>query len=57
MSSILSSPYFHNEEAAFSFVESKLWVSGTVCQHCGVIGQAGKLQGKSTRVRPTQNSD
>ena len=50
MPSILSAPYFHNEEAAFAFVESKLWAHGTVCPHCGVIGQAGKLQGQSTRI-------
>jgi transposase-like protein len=50
MSSILSQPYFHNEEAAYSFVESRLWANGPVCPHCGVIDRAGKLQGKSTRI-------
>lgn len=48
--SILSQPYFHNEEAAYTFVESKLWASGAVCPHCGVIGRSGKLQGASTRI-------
>jgi transposase-like protein len=48
--SILSAPYFHNEEAAYAFVESQLWADGVVCPHCGVIGNAGKLQGKSTRI-------
>jgi transposase-like protein len=48
--SILSQPFFHNEEAAYEFVESRLWAHGTVCPQCGVIGQAGKLQGKSTRI-------
>jgi transposase-like protein len=50
MSSILSQPFFHNEEAAYEFVEGKLWAAGTVCPHCGIIGRAGRLQGKSTRI-------
>lgn len=48
--SILSQPFFHNEEAAYQYVEGKLWPAGAVCPHCGVIGRAGKLQGKSTRI-------
>jgi len=48
--SILSQAFFHNEEAAYEFVESRLWTNGVVCPHCGVVGRAGKLQGKSTRL-------
>jgi transposase-like protein len=48
--SILSAPEFHNEEAAFEFVELKLWPNGPVCPKCGVIGNAVKLAGKSTRI-------
>lgn len=48
--SILSQPFFHNEEAAYTFVESKLWANGVVCPHCGVIGRSGKLLGASTRI-------
>jgi transposase-like protein len=48
--SILSQPFFHNEEAAYAFVESRLWANGPVCPKCGVIGRVGKLQGKSTRI-------
>jgi transposase-like protein len=48
--SILSQPYFHNEEAAYAFVESKVWPHGPVCPKCGVIGRSGKLSGASTRV-------
>jgi transposase-like protein len=48
--SYLSAPHFHNEEAAFEYVESRLWKHGPVCPHCGVIGEAGKLSGKSTRL-------
>jgi transposase-like protein len=48
--SILSQPYFHNEEAAYEFVEARVWPHGRVCPHCGVIDRSGKLEGKSTRV-------
>jgi transposase-like protein len=33
--SVLSKPYFHNEEAAFSYLESVLWPEGPICPHCG----------------------
>jgi len=49
MKSALSPLHFHNDEAAFAFVESALWPDGPVCPHCGVAGQAGKLSGKTTR--------
>jgi transposase-like protein len=50
MASILSQPFFHNEEAAYEFVEARLWPHGAVCPHCGVIGRSGKLSGASTRI-------
>jgi transposase-like protein len=49
MQSVLSRPEFQNEEAAFAYVESKLWPGGPVCPKCGVIGKAGRLRGKSNR--------
>jgi transposase-like protein len=48
--SILSAPFFHNEEAAYEYVESRVWPHGPVCPKCGVIGRAGKLGGNSTRI-------
>lgn len=33
--SVLSRPYFHNEQAAFDFVEAIIWPQGPVCPHCG----------------------
>jgi transposase-like protein len=32
---VLSDPIFHNEEAAFAYVEAHLWPEGPVCPHCG----------------------
>lgn len=50
MKSAISQAYFHNEAAAYKFVESKLWPNGPVCPHCGGVERVGKLQGKATRI-------
>lgn len=48
--SVLSDIRFHNEEAAFEYVESKLWPKGPVCPHCQATGdKIGRLSGKTTR--------
>lgn len=36
--SVLSKAYFHNEAAAFTYLESIVWADGVVCPHCGVVG-------------------
>ena len=48
--SILSAPQFHNEEAAYEFVESHVWPRGPVCPHCGGVERNSKMTGKSTRI-------
>src|SRR6266446_3466244 len=45
----LTNPIFTNEEVARQHFESVVWPNGPVCPHCGVIGNATELQGKSTR--------
>src|SRR5882672_11777359 len=49
--SVLNSDRFHNEEAAFAYVEGQLWPNGPVCPYCGnaVAERIGRLQGKTTR--------
>lgn len=49
---VLSAAHFHDEEAAYKYVEARLWPEGPECPHagCGVIGNAHKMAGKSTRV-------
>lgn len=47
--SIFSASHFNDEAKAYEFVEAHLWPDGPVCPHCGVIGNAGRLQGKSNR--------
>ncbi|MGV3729348.1 MAG: IS1595 family transposase [Sphingopyxis sp.] len=50
MVSALSAPHFHNEEAAFAYVEARVWPEGPVCPHCGGVERIGKMGGKSTRL-------
>ena len=49
MASALSAPHFHNEEAAFAFVEARVWPEGPTCPHCGGVERISKMRGKSTR--------
>jgi len=35
--SVLSRPYFSDEQAAFDFVEAIIWPQGPVCPHCGGV--------------------
>ena len=48
---VLAAPHFHNEEAAFAYVEAHLWPEGPVCPHCGNCDdkRIGRLTGKSSR--------
>ena len=48
--SILSQPCFHNEEAAYEFVEKRLWPQGATCPKCGERDRVSKMQGASTRI-------
>jgi transposase-like protein len=48
--SVLNAPHFHDEEAAYAFVEAHVWPQGRVCPKCGTVDHSGKLAGKSTRV-------
>jgi transposase-like protein len=50
--SVLSADRFHNEEAAFEYVEAQLWPNGPTCPHCGNADAAkiGRLTGKTTRA-------
>ncbi|MGH7072573.1 MAG: IS1595 family transposase [Stellaceae bacterium] len=48
--SIFTAPQFNDEAAAYAYIEARLWASGRVCPHCGVVGQSGALQGKTNRI-------
>lgn len=49
MTSVLSAKHFHDEKAAYAFVEARVWANGRVCPHCGTVDNSTALQGKSTR--------
>ncbi len=43
--SVLSEPYFQDEQAAFDRLEAIIWPDAIVCPHCGTVGRAGSLNG------------
>jgi transposase-like protein len=48
--SVLEAKCFHDEEAAYAWVEARVWPQGPVCPHCGGVDRISKMGGKSTRV-------
>jgi transposase-like protein len=50
MKSVLSDKHFHNEAAAYAFVEARVWPNGPVCPKCGGFDRISKMGGKSTRI-------
>jgi transposase-like protein len=49
MANVLSSPHFNNEDAAFAYVEARLWPNGPVCSHCDESERVSRMGGKATR--------
>jgi transposase-like protein len=47
---VLDQKHFHDENAAYAYVEARIWPNGPVCPHCGGVDRIGKLKGKSTRI-------
>jgi transposase-like protein len=45
----LTDPIYTNEAKARAHLEALRWPDGPVCPHCGVIGNAVRLAGESTR--------
>jgi transposase-like protein len=52
MSSVLSDKHFHDERAAYAYVEARVWPNGPTCPHCGNADadRITKLSGESTRI-------
>jgi transposase-like protein len=48
--SVLSDKHFHDERAAYEFVEARVWPEGPVCPHCGGVDRISKMKGASTRI-------
>jgi transposase-like protein len=49
MTAVLSAPHYHNEDAAFAYVERHVWPNGPVCPHCGGVERISKMRGSATR--------
>lgn len=50
MASVLSAPHFHNEPAAYKYLEKRVWPNGPTCPHCGGVERISKMEGESTRI-------
>ncbi len=50
MPSVLAAKHFHDEAAAYEFVEARIWPNGPVCPHCGGVERISRMGGKSTRI-------
>lgn len=48
--SVLSRPEFHDEEAAYAYVEARVWPEGPTCPKCGERKRVSKMGGRSTRI-------
>jgi transposase-like protein len=49
MASVLSAKHYHDEDAAFAYVERHVWPNGAVCPHCGGVERITKMKGTATR--------
>jgi transposase-like protein len=50
MTSVLSAKHFHDEAAAYKYLEARIWANGRSCPHCGVLERSSKMEGESTRI-------
>ena len=52
MSSVISDRHFHDEKAAYAYVEARIWPNGPVCPHCGNADpkRMKLMAGESTRI-------
>jgi transposase-like protein len=52
MSSVISDRHFHDERAAYAYVEARIWPTGPTCPHCGNAdaSRIRLMEGKSTRI-------
>jgi transposase-like protein len=47
--SVLSRPYFHDEEKAFEYLECVIWADGKVCPHCGGVDRLTKVKANTAK--------
>ena len=47
--SLISQKHLQNEEAAYKWVEARIWPNGAQCPHCFEQKRVSKMEGKATR--------
>src|SRR4051794_19866055 len=50
MEADLLQPHFQDADKAREYLEAKRWPDGPVCPHCGVIGEAVRLEQKEGKT-------
>ena len=50
MASALSAEHYHDEAAAYVYLEARVWPNGPVCPYCGGVERISAMKGKSTRI-------
>lgn len=48
--SLLALHHLQNEEAAYAFVEARIWPRGAQCPHCGGTERNKRMEGNATRI-------
>lgn len=50
MKSVISDEHFHDETAAYKWVEARVWPNGPICPRCQTGDRIGPMKGKTTRI-------
>jgi transposase-like protein len=48
--SVLDAKHFHDEAAAYAYLEARIWPKGPKCPRCGIHRRISKMAGQSTRI-------
>lgn len=49
MQGMLSAPFFHDPDAARTYLEASRWPNGPECPHCGALDRAYRVKSKKVR--------
>ena len=52
--SLLSQPFFHDEQVAYAFLEAVIWPDGPTCPHCGAVDRIYTLKRQEHAHRRAQ---
>ena len=52
----LSNPIFNDDAKAREWLGARIWPQGSICPHCGTVGEATLMKGESHRPPPASTS-